>query len=154
MSDLKNELKLIAVEVNELLNRHIKIHNAVFKFSWRKIIPLPFIFKAIDFNGLHNNVKQILYELETYNKRIDTLIEDIAQKESRFAYFLSEYCMALIETISLLKEILYQLYLKSKNSTDYNLTEHNKMIKLYEETVNKYSSMGSRLNKLYSEFIQ
>lgn len=151
MSDLKNELKSIAVEVNGLLGKYITIHDAVFKFSWRKIIPLPFIFKAIDFNNLHNQAKQILSELETCNQRIDTLIENTTQKERRFARFLSEYCMALIETVSLLKEILYQLYLKGENSNKYSLSEYNKQCALYKDAVSNYTSMGSQLNELYQE---
>ncbi|MDO8885653.1 hypothetical protein [Candidatus Oleimmundimicrobium sp.] len=154
MSDLKNELRLIAVEVNELLSRYIEIHNAVFKFSWRKIIPLPFVFKSINFNDLHSRAKQILSELEACNQQINSLIEDTTQKESRFAHFLSEYCGALIKTVSLLKEILHQLHLKSENSSKYNLSKYNKQCDLYNEAVNKYSSMGGRLNELYSEFNQ
>lgn len=151
MSDLKNELKSIAVQVNELLSRYVMIHDAIFKFSWRKIIPLPFIFKAIDFNNLHSQAKQILSELETCNQRIDSLIEDATQKESRFAHFLSEYCMALIETVSLLKEILYQLHLKGESSNKYSLSEYNKQCDLYKNAVNNYTSMGSQLNELYQE---
>lgn len=154
MQDLKGELKSIAFDVNELLSRYTKIHDCVFKFSWREIIPLPFFFKKIDFKGLHTQATQLLHELENCNQRINNLIEDIAQKESRFAHFLSEYCMTLIETISILKGILYQLYLKSENSNEYSLSEHNKKINLYKGAIDKYTSMGSRLNELYSEFIQ
>ena len=154
MQDLKEDMKIIVAEINVLLNRYIEIHNDVFKFSLRKIIPLPFVFKTIDFNELHNKAKQILAELEVSNKRINSLIKYVHQKESLFAHFLAEYCAALIETVSLLKRILYQLYLKSENSNEYNLSEHNKMLKSYEETVNKYSAIGTRLNKLYQESIQ
>ena len=151
MSDLKNELKSIAVEVNDLLDKYITIHDAVFKFSWRKIIPLPFIFKAIDFNSLHIQAKQILSELEACNQRIDTLIENTTQKERRFARCLSEYCMALIETVSLLKEILYQLYLKGESSNKYSLSEYNKQCALYKDAISNYTSMGNQLNELYQE---
>jgi len=151
MSAVRNELKSIAIEVNDILSRYIEIHDDVFKFSWRKIIPLPFVFKSIDFNDVHTQVKQILSELETCNEQINGLIENIAQKESRFAHFLSEYCIALIETVSLLKEILYQLYLKSQNSNEYSLSEYNKHCDLYKKAVDKYSSMGNRLNELYAE---
>jgi len=154
LQEIKYEIKLIATEINGLLNRYIEIHNSVFKFSWRKAIPLPFFFKPINFDSLHNKAEQILSELSSSNKRITLLLEYINQKESHFAHFLSEYCTALMETVSLLKRILYQLYLKSENSNEYNLDEHNKMLKLYKEAVNRYSAMGSRLNELYIEFIE
>lgn len=152
MSGVKNELKSIAIKVNDLLSRYIGIHDVVFKFSWRKIIPLPFIFKTTDFNSLHIQAKQIFSELETCHEQIDDLIEKTAHKESRFAHFLSEYCISLIETVSLLKKILYQLYLKSQDSKEYGLGEYNKQCNLYKKAVNKYSNMGGRLNELYAEF--
>lgn len=151
MSELKKELKLIAVEVNELLGRYIEINDAIFKFSWRKIIPLPFIFKPIDFGHLHSEAKQILSQLETCNQQINSLLEDLTQKESRFAHFLSKYCMTLIETVSLLKGIIHQLCLKSEGSEKYSLTEHNKQCNLYKNAVDKYRTMGSQLNELYQE---
>jgi len=154
MSAVRNELKSIAIEVNDLLTRYIKIHNDVFKFSWRRIIPLPFVFKSIDFNDVHAQAKQILSELEVCNERINNLIESTTKKESRFAHFLSEYSMALIETVSLLREILYQLYLKSQNLNEYSISEYNKGCDLYKKAVNKYHSMGSRLNELYAELNQ
>ena len=151
MSELKRKLKLIAVEVNELLSRYIEINDDIFKFSWRKIIPLPFIFKPIDFVHLHSRTKQILSQLETCSQQINSLIEDLVQEESHFAHFLSEYCMALIETVSLLKEIIYHLRLKSEGSEKYSLTEHNKQCNLYKNAVDKYRTMGNQLNELYQE---
>lgn len=154
MPNSRNELKAIAIGINDLLKGYVEIHNAVFRFSWRRMIPLPFIFEAIDFDDLRSRAKHILSELETCNQRIDSLIGETAQKESRFAHFLSEYCMALIETVCLLKKILYQLCLRSENSNEYRLSEYNSQCNLYKEAVNKYTTMGGRLNELYSEFNQ
>lgn len=151
MLESKEELKLIAVGVNEILSRYIKIHDATFKFSFRKIIPLPFIFKPIDFGCLHSEAEQILSQLETYNQQISDLIGALAEKESRFARFLSEYCVALIDTVSLLKGILQQLCLKSEGSGRYSLAEYNRQCDLYKTAVYKYTTMGDHLNDLYQE---
>lgn len=151
MSESKEELKLIAVEVNELLSRYIEIHDVVFKFSWRKIMPLPFIFKPIDFGYFQSGAEQILSQLETCNQQIDNLIEGLKQKERDLAHFLSEYCTILIETVSLLKGILHQLHLKSQGSGKYSLAEYNRQCDLYKNAVDKYSAMGDQLNELYQE---
>jgi len=150
----KNELNNIATEINRLLSEYIEIHNEVFKFSWRKIIPIPFIFKAIDFKGLQSKAGKILITLENSNELIAQLLTKVSSDQSCFAHFLSEYCLALIETVSIFEKMLFQLYLKSQNSGDYSLSEHNKLSKGYEEAVRKYYSMGNRLNELYSEFNQ
>ena len=149
MSESKEELKLIAVGVNEILSRYIEIHDAVFKFSLRKIIPFPFIFKPIDFGHLQSGAEQILSQLEKCNQQINSLIESLTQKERDFAHFLSEYCVTLIETVSLLRGILHQLHLKSQGSGKYILTEYNRQCDLYKNAVDKYSAMGNRLNELY-----
>jgi len=151
MSGARKKLKSIAVEINTLLSKYIEIHDALFKFSWRKIIPLPFIFRPIDFDHLHGCAGQILSQLETCNQQVNSLAEELTQKENRFAGFLSEYCMTLIETVSLLEGILHQLQLKSEHSKGYSLAEHNKQCALYEKAVDKYMTMGDQLNELYQE---
>lgn len=150
----KNELDEIALKINNLLSEYIIIHDEVFKFSWRKIIPLPFIFKAINFHDLHEKADKVLNNLEQCNDDLSRILSEVSDKESRFAHFLSEYCLVLTNTVSLLKEMLYQLYLKSENSGDYNLSKHNSLSKEYDEAVRKYYSMGNRLNELYTEFNQ
>ncbi|HCO93729.1 MAG TPA: hypothetical protein DIU00_07240 [Phycisphaerales bacterium] len=147
----KNELKSIAIEVNMLLSKYIDINDASLKFSWRKIIPLPFIFQPIIFSQLCTSARQILSQLENCNQNISNLPEGLTQEEICFADFLSGYCVALIETVSLLAGILEQLRLKSEHSKGYSLAEHNKRFALYKEAVDRYMSMGDQLNELYQE---
>lgn len=151
MSNLKDELKSIALRVNELLNEYIEIHNVVFDSPWWKSIPLPFIFKAIDFNNLNGGAKRILFELRTCDQQINGLVENAIQREKMFAQVLSKYCRELIETVSLLEGITHQLYLKSEGMGKYSFREYNKQCALYKNAVNNYISVGGQLNSLYSE---
>ena len=48
MPDLPEEL----IRANAILREYVAIHDAIFKFSWRKTLPIPGIFKATDF-GAH-----------------------------------------------------------------------------------------------------
>lgn len=149
ISDQREELKSIAAAINELLSRYIEINDAIFKFSWRKIVPLPFVFKPIDCGHLHSCAGHILSQLEVCNQQICTLTDGLTENESLFADFLSEYCKALIGTVSLLEGITLQLNLKSKGSGEYSLTEHQQQCRLYKGAVDKYIAMGDRLNELY-----
>jgi hypothetical protein len=149
--DLKKELNLIAVKINSLLTQYVEVHDTVFKFSLRKIIPLPFIFKAIDFDNLRYRAEQIIVDLNTCNQHICDFIEK-GLSEKHFACFLSEYCQALINAVSLLKSILYQLYLKSQRSSEYTWGKYDEQMKLYNKAVNMYTDMGNELNRLYAEF--
>jgi len=154
MSDFKNELILIALEVNGLLKRYIDIRNTVFKFSWRSIIPLSFIFKPIDFASWGNKATQILTELETCQQQIDTILQDATQEEMRFGRQLSDYCMALIQTLSLLRKILHHLFLKSHNLEEYKKSEYHKHMDAYDQSIKNYAVKGDLLNEAYSEFIK
>jgi hypothetical protein len=48
MPDLPDEL----IRINAVLHEYIAIHDAIFKFAWRKAIPIPGLFKPTDF-GAH-----------------------------------------------------------------------------------------------------
>lgn len=149
MPDQMSELKLIAIRTDRLLRRYIEIHDAVYKFSWRKIVPLPFIYKPIDFSSLNSQLKEILLELQEDVQAISHLLEVTQGQESHFGNVLLEYGEALIQAISFLEEITYLLTLKSNGSRDYSYTEHNEKCELYANAVSRYVSIGNELNDLY-----
>jgi len=47
MPDLPEEL----IRANEILREYVVIHDAIFKFSWRKTVPIPGIFKVTELWG-------------------------------------------------------------------------------------------------------
>ena len=145
MSELSNQLATIAIEVHGILNRYVAVHNRLFKPSLRRLITLPLIFKPIDFKQLNTQSSEFIRELEEHRNHLKELKPQAAPSE--FANTLSEFCSALIETISLLKEITYQLDQKSGSMGDYSLSRHNELVDLYYESVGRYSSIGLKLNK-------
>ena len=149
MSNQISELKFVAVEIDRLLRRYVAIHDVIFKFSWRKIIPLPFIFKPIDFSSLNSRLRELLSELKDYTQEVSSLLEVTKEQESHFGTVLLTYCKALIQTISLLEEITYLLALKSNGSNKYNLKEHHEKCDLYNKSVSRYVSIGNQMNDLY-----
>src|SRR5437867_946404 len=103
MNFIKTELLQIASDVNRILMSYVAIHDAMFKFNWRHIIPLPFIFKAIDYPVLQSQAVAVLTQLRNCESnlkdlghRADTL--NMSEQETHFLHFLSEYVLALIET--------------------------------------------------------
>ena len=106
---------------------------------------MPLIFKPIDFKQLNSQSSEFIRELEEQSNHLKELKPQAAQRE--FANTLSEFCSALIETISLLKEITYQLDQRSGGMGDYSLSRHNELVDLYYESVKRYSGIGFKLNK-------
>jgi len=84
MSNQIYDAKLIAVEINNLLSRYIIIHDQIFKFSWRKIIPLPFLFKPINFKNLNNQLNNILSVIKCYPQQIEDLLVEASDDENNF----------------------------------------------------------------------
>ena len=53
----------LAANVNDILSRYILIHDQIIKFSIRKLIPIPGLFKAIPFCTHENDLDALLGEL-------------------------------------------------------------------------------------------
>lgn len=61
------QITSLAYQVNDILSRYVVIHDAIFKSSIRKILPIPGLFKAIDYGShyhelddLHSDLADIL----------------------------------------------------------------------------------------------
>ena len=51
---------MLAANVNDILSRYILIHDQIIKFSIRKLIPIPGLFKAIPFCTHENDLDALL----------------------------------------------------------------------------------------------
>ena len=129
----------------------MEINDEIFRSSWRKIIRLPLIFKAVDYDRLIGSTEEILSQLEVCYQQLCDLGNNLSESENLLADFLSQYCSAFMESVSLLKGIIHQLNLKSKRSDKYSQMEHQQQCRLYNDAVNKYIAMSDRLNKLYRD---
>ncbi|MFC1927645.1 hypothetical protein ACFLW7_03615 [Chloroflexota bacterium] len=108
---------------------------------------MPLIFKPIDFKQLHSELGEIMLQLEEHKNQLNELEPQTGLSE--FANTLSEYCSALIETISLLKEVTYQLDLRSQKMGDYSYGRHKELLDLYDASIERYHSIGVKLNKYF-----
>ena len=52
---------MLAANVNDILSRYILIHDQIIKFSIRKLIPIPGLFKAIPFCTHENDLDALLH---------------------------------------------------------------------------------------------
>ncbi len=150
-NDLKNKTVTLCFEINSLLDKYIEVHNGLHNTSWRNIIPIPFIFKRIDFNGLRNRANLITEKLKDSLLEINDLIKKIEDNEN-FIVLLKTYCIALLKTVSLLEKILNNLYLKGKKSKKYSLKEHLELSEEYDKSVAHYLFIGDELNCRFIKF--
>jgi hypothetical protein len=102
MPDLPEEL----IRANAILRKYVVIHDAIFKFSWRKTLPIPGIFKATDFGAHFRDLGRLASELAA--------ISSALKAESRSLEGSHQYTAAVLEAVQALREICGRLYEKSQ----------------------------------------
>ena len=149
----KEKIVELSWNVNNLLSQYIAIHDDVFETSIRNIIPIPGIFKVIDFGAYIQKTENIIPELENCDSKIKSLADNFSGEEREYLDLLSKYVGALIETVSRLKVVLDALYAKSQSFINSNYDWSNYKIDLakYEQSVQNYLIVGGRLNELFQK---
>jgi len=136
MPDLPKEL----IQANAILGEYVAIHDAIFKFSWRKALPIPGFFKATDF-GVH------FRELDRLASQL-AAISSALKAESGALEGSHQYMAALLEAIQALREICGRFYEKSQGDlSKYRMAEYTANLKTYEGLMNKCQELGVALNQ-------
>jgi len=136
MSDLPSEM----YQVHAILERYVAIHDKIFKFSLRKAIPIPGIFKPIDYGQHFREIDSLV-----------SILEQLAISASNRAGVPSvfqQYLTALLETMQFLRDMCRRLYDKSQGDLQsYTMRQYQSDVTTYEGLVEKYRSLGSTLNE-------
>ena len=136
MPDLPNEL----IRVNAILHEYVAIHDAIFKFSWRKALPIPGLFKPTDFGSHFKVLSRLASKLAALTS---ALKEDSGSFEGSH-----QYAASLLETVQALREICRRFYEKSQGQlSKYPMAEYNADLKTYEGLVNRCQELGVALNR-------
>ena len=135
MPDLPEEL----TRTNAILGEYAAIHDAIFKFSWRKTLPIPGLFKATDFGAHFKDLDRLASKLAGISSAVK------AESGSSENY---QYMTALLEAIQALREICRRFYEKSQGDlSKYPMAEYNANLKTYEGLMNKCQELGTALNQ-------
>ena len=141
MPDLPDEL----IRTNAILGEYVTIHDAIFKFSWRRALSsIPRLFKATDF-GVHvrelDRLASNLEEISTALKAAPEALEGSHQ-----------YTAALFEAIQALRDICKRFAEKSQGDlSKYPMSEYNADLKSYEDLVKTCQELGIALNQRFRD---
>jgi hypothetical protein len=136
MPDLPEEL----IQTNAILGEYVAIHDAIFKFSWRKALPIPGLFKATDFGAHFRDLDRLASKLAAISATL--------KAESGALEGSHQYTAAVLEAIQALREICRRFYEKSQGDlSKYPMSEYNADLKSYEGLVNKCQELGVALNQ-------
>jgi hypothetical protein len=136
MPDLPEEL----IRANAILRKYVAIHDAIFKFSWRRTVPIPGIFKATDFRAHFKDLDRLASKLAA--------ISSALKAESGSLESSHQYTAALLEAVQALREICRRLHEKSQGDLGkYPMAEYNADLKTYECLMNRCQELGVALNQ-------
>jgi hypothetical protein len=136
MSDLPDEL----IRANTILDEYVSIHDAIFKFSWRKALPIPGFFKATDFGTHVRDLGRLASELAAITLAL--------KAESGSLEGSHQYTASLLEAVQALREICGRFYEKSQGDlSKYPMAEYNANLKTYEGLMNRCQELGAALNQ-------
>ena len=138
----------LAVQVNEILSKYIFIHDDIFKLSIRKLIPIPGIFKKIDFKTHYKNLGTLSEELSKIENEIGKTQNNSSEKPNTlFVSTLGKYAASLNKTIKKLYSISHSMYKKSEGEI-YSVHEYNQEMDIYNQYIEQYRNIGLELNSL------
>ena len=136
MKEIPREL----YQVHTILDRYISIHDKIFKFSLRKAIPIPGIFKPINYG-------QNFMELDSLASDLEQLNVPSGNGPGPQEIF-QQYVTTLLATIKFLRDMCRRLYEKSEGDLQgYPMNQYNADVTRYEELVDNYQKIGSILNE-------
>ena len=144
MPDLPDEL----IRINAILHEYVAIHDAIFKFAWRKAIPIPGLFKPTDFGAHFKDLSRLASKL--------TAISLALEADSGALEGAQQYAASLLEAVQALRGICGRFYEKSQGHlSKYPMADYNADLKVYEGLVNRCQEFGIALNRqLHKDSVQ
>ena len=146
-----NSATTLTRKVNDILTSYVTVHDAIFGFSLRKVLPLPWLFLAIRYCNHETALSELTARLGSLEPQISAVKGGASGAEDRFVLALSEYATTLQDTINKLQNICHHLCRKSKGARDYSKQRYDADVKAYDEAVHRYTQLGKELNALYAE---
>ena len=141
MPDLPDEL----IRTNAILGEYVTIHDAIFKFSWRKALSsFPGLFKATDFGAHVRELDRLASSLEEISTALKTSPEALEGSH--------QYTAAVFEAIQALRDICKRFDEKSQGDlSKYPMSEYNADLKSYEDLVKTCQELGIALNQRFRD---
>ncbi len=136
MPDLPDEL----IRTNAILGEYATIHDAIFKFSWRRTLPIPGIFKATDFGAHFKDLNRLASKLAPLSLALKTQSGSLEGSH--------QYAEALLEAIQALREICKRFHEKNQGDlSKYPMAEYHANLNIYEGLMNTCQELGAALNQ-------
>ncbi|HPI97561.1 MAG TPA: hypothetical protein PLV56_02365 [Synergistales bacterium] len=140
----------VAKQVNHLVKEYVSIEEDIFKPSMGKILPIPGIFRPVNYTGHSERLEKMLLELEKSKKDIRSLKPANDSIEGEFLITLRAYINAFSVALSELSIICGKLQLRSQGRA-YTGKEYKSDATGLRKLEMVYFDIGKKLNTLFAE---
>lgn len=138
----------LARRVAAILDDYVRLHDALYKFSIRHVIPIPGIFKPIDFGAFHTQLERLIADLLQAMNVLNGLAVD-GMRDAQMAETLEEYFVALLDAMENLRSICRRLHDKSQSILSFRLIPRGSDYDAYHASIQRYKRIGERLNQQF-----
>ena len=139
-------LEAASLEIGSILNSYIAIHDDIFRFSLRRILPLPVIFQSMDYDEYFRR----LFYLDETLAGIAAQFPERSDEVPELLSVIKSYCDALRAAMSALREICGSLMEKAAHQKSYGWSNYQRDLARHNTDVTRYREIGQKLNALLS----
>ena len=145
----------VTSNIQEIQKNYLIIHNAVFKFSFKKLFPLSILYGKQNFLRYSVILKKAKSELVTQKKFVNQQKKIKSSSSVRDYYIkLHTYMQQLDASFEILITICENLHNDQIKKQSINIKEQNTLIKKYQNSLHDYAQSGKELQILFNALKQ
>ncbi|OGZ31685.1 MAG: hypothetical protein A3H02_01295 [Candidatus Niyogibacteria bacterium RIFCSPLOWO2_12_FULL_41_13] len=152
---LKPELKSsIAISLENVTTRYLDVHRNLFKFSLRRILPIPGLFEKIDYQALLVELQDIKSHLIVEMSRLKrtglAAADVITENDKSFLSTSLSYTKKIIEAIVCLIGIIEKLHKKTLGDRTYTRQQYQTEVSSWERLDKEATSLYDQMARAYN----
>ena len=131
------------------LDEYVAVHDEFFRFSFRRVLPLPAMFAGIDFEACAAGLEAVSQELADVQEQLASFRTTNPPEHvvEPFLSRLEQYLPALSRSTQLLRAMALRLAEKAQRTRAYSWSEYRRDLRQYRASVDHYVRMGADDNR-------
>jgi len=144
----RQQVEELTYAVNNMLTLYVEVHDGIFTHPWWRSIPIPGLFKKIDFARYAIQISHIEKQLSEVEVHIAALYAVAMPNEKEFVGALHQYTKALIGAEAALAVVVRRMHGKTEGQP-YSLSEYHRDVAIYKEAEKPYHALGADMNRIW-----
>jgi hypothetical protein len=140
----------LALDLGAILKAYVQVHDDIYKFSLRRVLPIPGVFQPIRYCEHEKSLSSLSATIVIVRSRIYDAGHSPAANSAALLQVMGEYTDVLLAAITKLRDICARFCASTKGQGSYSMPEFNAATRDYNSLVERYRAIGLQLNELYA----